>query len=131
MQISQIIFLRGQDVLLGYRQNVQAENERWGFPSGRIEPGEAPVDAAIREAKEEVNVVVENLTALLDLNDAHGKQHRFFLCTEWTGTLRNAEPELCREIRWFPFANLPPGCTAITYQALDLIREKSPALALF
>lgn len=117
MRIAQIIFKRGNEVLLGYRQNVQAENELWGFPSGKIELGETPLEAAIREAKEEVGVIVQGLNELFVLIDHNGKEHHFFLCTEWSGKLVNAEPELCREISWFPLSELPSGSTNITFSA--------------
>jgi len=32
--------------------------EKWGFPGGKIEDGETPVAAAIRETKEETNIDV-------------------------------------------------------------------------
>ena len=35
--------------------------EKWGFPGGKIEPGESPREAAIRETKEETTLEVHNL----------------------------------------------------------------------
>ena len=33
----------------------------WGYPGGRIEPGELPLDAAVRETLEETQLVVKDL----------------------------------------------------------------------
>ena len=37
---------------------------RWGYPGGKIEPGESPSEAAIRETKEETQLVVHSFEAL-------------------------------------------------------------------
>ena len=37
---------------------------KWGYPGGKIEVGESPHDAAIRETKEETTLTVENLKPL-------------------------------------------------------------------
>lgn len=124
MEIAQIIFKQGINVLLGFRQNVLAENELWGFPSGKLERGELPLNAAIREAKEEVGVDVLNPKLLFSLNDVRGNRHHFFLCLEWSGVLMNAEPELCREISWFPMKELPSNSTSITFSAISELNKE-------
>ncbi len=118
MKIVQVLFLCNGEVALGFRQNVEAENNLWGFPSGRVEVGESFEAAAKREALEEVGVQVQSLNQLALINDSKGNEHKFFVCNGWRGELKNAEPELCKEIRWFSYENMPSNCTKITYAAM-------------
>jgi 8-oxo-dGTP pyrophosphatase MutT (NUDIX family) len=56
------IFDDKRQVLLCHRRDIDA----WNLPGGRVEAGEAPWDAAVREVREEVGleVTIERLTGL-------------------------------------------------------------------
>jgi 8-oxo-dGTP diphosphatase len=45
-------------VLITQRRADQALPLQWEFPGGKVEPGEAPVDALVRELREELGVTV-------------------------------------------------------------------------
>lgn len=40
---------------------VQSYHGNWGLPKGHLEPGERPVDAAVREVREEVGIDIDPL----------------------------------------------------------------------
>ncbi|WP_286298721.1 NUDIX domain-containing protein [Vibrio apostichopi] len=120
--VVQIVFISGNQLLLGYRQNTEAFDQCWGFPSGRIEDGESPLNAAEREALEEVSVSTRELSLIAELVDSSMSiRHYFYLCFDWVGELENAESDLCRELRWFNINELPEECTPITYLAINKI----------
>lgn len=47
-------------IFLQERKEEGALNGKWEFPGGKIKMGESPVDAVIRELKEEVNIDVNS-----------------------------------------------------------------------
>lgn len=62
--VVQIVFVSGNQLLLAFRQNTEAFDQYWGFPSGRIEGGESPLKAAEREAWEEASVNTRTLNLI-------------------------------------------------------------------
>lgn len=127
--VAQIIFTQKSELLLGFRLNTQVLNQLWGFPSGRIEPGELPEAGAIRESKEEVSVEPLDLLFLGVIPDPEKEsKHYFYICTKWKGTIKNAEPHLCREVLWFNINNLPENCTPITNNAIKQFSNEIESL---
>jgi 8-oxo-dGTP pyrophosphatase MutT (NUDIX family) len=56
-----VIINDADEVLLLERpENVRWAPNQWGYPGGKIEPGEDPLTAAVRETKEETTLDVRN-----------------------------------------------------------------------
>ena len=53
------IITRDAQILISQRRADQALPLQWEFPGGKVEPGEAPVAALVRELAEEIGVEVE------------------------------------------------------------------------
>lgn len=47
---------RGGRILIGQRKNIGHHPLKWEFPGGKVEPGEAPEQATIRELEEELAI---------------------------------------------------------------------------
>lgn len=52
-EISALYIEDGDRILILHRQPNKSQGNRWGIPAGKIDKGETPLQAAIREAKEE------------------------------------------------------------------------------
>jgi 8-oxo-dGTP pyrophosphatase MutT (NUDIX family) len=107
-----LLFVRDSRLLLALRENTGYADGLWNVPSGKVEPGEEPLAAAVREAREEVAVDVRCARPATVLHTQRpGETPRvgfFFEAESWCGEPVNAEPHKCGGLRWVP---LLPGNT--------------------
>ena len=90
-----VLLLRGDRVLLQLRQNTGFMDGHWACAAaGHVEAGESAVDAAVREAMEEIGVSInpDALTPLTTLHRTNGgtrlldqRVDFFFSCDRWEG----------------------------------------------
>jgi len=77
----------------------------WVIPAGHIEHGETAKDAAIREAKEELDIDInpKDIKCVHMMSNLASKTEGFdffFLVEKFSGTLRNCEGDKCVEMRY-------------------------------
>ena len=96
------------EILLAQRPEGKQLAGLWEFPGGKVEPGETPEAALVRELQEELSITVKE-TELEPLTFASHTYADFHLlmplykCQAWSGEIYPREGQA---IAWVPPANL-------------------------
>ncbi|AYD90331.1 NUDIX domain-containing protein [Actinomyces sp. 2119] len=121
-------------VLLQLRQHTGYMDGYWACGvAGHVEPGESVLETAVREAKEEVGVVVahtdlEPLTTVHRSNDVAGpgleqRVDFFFALHRWEGRPRVREPARTAALDWFALTSLPRAVPEHERHVLRLLAD--------
>lgn len=117
-----VIFDARRRVLLCHRRDMDV----WNLPGGRVESGELPNEAAVRETREEtgLEVAVERLIGV------YGKTSKdelvfAFLCRVVGGELQETdEADACE---FFPVCDMPPNVSPKQVERIhDAIQRAEP-----
>ena len=98
-------------------------HKRWTFPGGGIDHGETPEEAACREIKEEVGIIIEHPKFLGSFfHTPEYKRDTVWCYYKKVNSLDfKIDPFEIAEAKWFPIKNLPPHSPAAN-KTLELYR---------
>ncbi len=115
-------------VLLSQRPEGKALAGLWEFPGGKLEEGERPEEALIRELKEELGITVEEpcLAPLTFASHAYADFHLLmplYICRRWSGQAAGREGQALKwvwpkDLRLYP---MPPADTPLIPAIIDLL----------
>ena len=122
-----VLAFRDGRVVLVRERYKEWENEQWSLPSGAVEPGESPEEAAVRELREEtgLHVGVDGLTLIAEVlvlsRDGASRS------TAWNyradvpdGDFAIDDPDASvQEARWFAPVEAVPLVSAVPYPPLS------------
>jgi len=99
-------------VLLGQRPEGKSMAGLWEFPGGKVEEGETPEQALIRELQEElgINTWSSCLAPLTFASHAYEKFHLLmplFACRRWEGTPMSNEGQALKWVKANDLRNYP------------------------
>jgi ADP-ribose pyrophosphatase YjhB (NUDIX family) len=92
--------------------------------SGHLEKGELIEDAIIREANEEIKVVINSEDLILssvvhDISPTIAYINFNFICEKYEGSIQIGEPNKCDNILWRDINNLPENIMPERKRAID------------
>ena len=115
-------------VLITRRPEGKAMAGLWEFPGGKVEAGETPEEALIRELKEELDIDTRSacLAPLTFASHAYDDFHLLmplYVCRKWQGTVRPLEGQAvkwvaARTLRDYP---MPPADAPLIAPLIDLL----------
>jgi 8-oxo-dGTP diphosphatase len=115
-------------VLIAQRPEGKQLAGLWEFPGGKIDAGERPEEALIRELSEELGITVKEpcLAPLTFASYAYPEFHLImplYVCRRWEGFVRSREGQALkwvrpRELRDYP---MPPADEPLIPPLIDLI----------
>jgi 8-oxo-dGTP diphosphatase len=127
-----VILRRDGRLLLVRRAGKVYASGQLCLPSGHLEQGESIIDAAIRETREEVGIVLDpaRLRLVLSIHQRNpDKRHTrigfVFEPEQWTGEPAICEPAKCAELLWADPDALPADTVAYTAAAIRAVQRSS------
>jgi len=115
-------------ILIAKRPNKKHLSGFWEFPGGKVEKGESPENALVREVKEELNIDINN-KCIAPLTFSEFNYEKFhlllllYVCRRWEGEPMSMEKN---EIKWVKVNTLrqykmPPADDSLIYNLQDLL----------
>ncbi len=116
MQDAVVIVLRDGPRVLAIRRGPGGSRSGfWCAPSGRIEPGESPADAVVREAREELGLEVRAIQEVWTCTTDDGRYRLRWWLARIVGGELTPDPLEVTEARWVTpdeYLALSPGFPA-------------------
>ena len=122
--------IRGTDgkILIARRADTQHQGGLWEFPGGKVELGEAPEQALVRELKEELDLTVEPdaLDPFAFASHAYPDFHLLmplYVATKFGGVIK-LDPDSAQAAKWVQPADLrahemPPADVVLVNRLIE------------
>jgi 8-oxo-dGTP diphosphatase len=115
-------------VLIAQRPEGKQLAGLWEFPGGKLDPGERPEEALIRELAEELGITVKApcLAPLTFASHAYDEFHLLmplYVCRKWEGFVAPAEGQAVKWARARDLRNfdMPPADAPLIAPLIDLL----------
>jgi ADP-ribose pyrophosphatase YjhB (NUDIX family) len=126
-----LILQKEGKILLARRKDTGYMDGNYSLPAGHLEGNEPLIQGMIREATEELGIIVSP-TELQFVHVSHetdtgaGERLDFYFTTSiWRGDIVNMEPDKCDDLSWFSPDNLPDNIVPKVRIAINATQQKN------
>jgi 8-oxo-dGTP diphosphatase len=123
-----IFFLLDEQILLLRRFNTGYEDGKYSVVAGHVDAGETVTQAAIREVREEVGVILDpkeiQIVHVMNRKSEDERIDFFMTIRQWSGEIINNEPHKCDELAWHPLSRLPQNTIPYVRHAIECFQNR-------
>ena len=122
-----MLFFRGNRVLLSRRFQTGYKDGFYSVPAGHLDGNEPVRQAAVRETREEVGLVIQPedvaFAGVFHRREGDERIDFFVNVRQWEGEPVNAEPHKCDELLWAEVEKLPENTIPYVRRAIENFRK--------
>jgi len=123
-----LVLIRESKILLLRRYNTGFMDGYYSFPAGHVEANETLTQTMVREAKEEVSIIIKKedlkLIHVMHRKEPNEERINFFFITEkYEEEPIIMEPDKCDDLNWFELDNLPKNTIPYIKQVIQNILQ--------
>ena len=127
---SYLVLMKENKILLLRRFNTGYEDGKYSMVAGHLDGKESFIQAIIREAKEEANIIIkpDDLEVVHSMNRNAGTDNEridvFIQAKKWGGDIKLMEPNKCDEMKWFNLDSLPENTIPYIRHVIECIKNR-------
>ena len=102
-----LLLIRDQSILLQHRAPWVHNGDTWGIPGGARDSHESAVEAALREANEEIGIDTNLVTAIDEFIDDHGTwSYHTIIAKADPALIAHEMNDESIEVKWIPVSEI-------------------------
>jgi ADP-ribose pyrophosphatase YjhB (NUDIX family) len=122
-----VFLVRDGCILMLRRAGTGYADGLLSVPAGHLDGGETVVEAAIREAGEEIGVVLAagdvRVAGVMHRREEEERVDFFVVVERWAGEIANREPHKCSELLWWALGEVPSDTVPYVAAAIAAYRR--------
>ena len=119
-----LLLFNDEETLLSQRLDTGYYDGAYGLVAGHIEGDETIAEAAIREAREEIGIVISpsqiDVVGIMHRRSDEERIEFFLTARSWQGAIINNEPQSSSDVRWFNVNHLPANTIPYIGKSISL-----------